>query len=161
MNIRITSLSPDTLTEKSLKKNYLYKDLQLDMNPSVYLNAQLNRKDYLKDVAAIFDEEAVKNAVANAFLTSPGDKILNPDYGVDLRRFVFEPIDDFTTEILRDDIQTKLPEMEPRITVLNVDVVGNEDANEYDITLQINVPSLDITGLTIKSKLNSTGYTIT
>lgn len=161
MNIKITSLGQDNLTEKSLKKNFLYKDLELDMNPSVYLNPQLNRKEYLKDVAAIYDEESVKNAVATAFLTSPGDKILNPTYGVDLRRFLFEPVDDFTTEIIKDDIETKLPEMEPRIEVSNVEVVGDEDTNTYNITLQINVPALDINGLTIKSKLNSTGYVIT
>ena len=89
-----------------------------------------------------------------------GDKILNPEYGVDLRRFIFEPVDDFTTEIIKDDIETKLPVMEPRITVSRVQVVGDPDTNTYDISLQINVPSLDLEGLTIKSQLNSTGYTI-
>jgi hypothetical protein len=38
--------------------------------------------------------------------------------------------------------------------------VGNEDAQEYDVSLQIDVPSLGVKGLSIKSKLNSTGYSI-
>ena len=160
MKLKITSLASDKITRKSLKRNYLYKDLRLDIQPGVYLNRQLNKKEYLKDVDALFDVESVKNAVANAFLTSPGDKILNPEYGVDLRRFIFEPVDDFTTEIIKDDIETKLPVMEPRITVSRVQVVGDPDTNTYDISLQINVPSLDVEGLTIKSQLNSTGYTI-
>lgn len=160
MNIKITSLGADKLTEQSLKKNFLYKDLRLDMRPEIFLNKQLNKKENLKDIEALYDVEAIKNAVATAFLTSPGDKILNPTYGVDLRRFLFEPIDDFTTQILQDAIETKLPIMEPRITLVRVQVMGDEDTNTYNISLQINVPALDIKGLTIKSLLNSTGYVI-
>lgn len=160
MNIKINSLKIDKLSDESLKKDYLYKDIALDLNQQVSFNKQLNKKEYLKDVAALFDVEAVKNAVATALLTSPGDKILNPTYGVDLRRYIFEPIDDFTADIIKDDIEVKLPKAEPRVTVKNVEVIGDEDNNTYWINLQINVPSLDIYGLSIKSQLNSTGYSI-
>jgi hypothetical protein len=50
--------------------------------------------------------------------------------------------------------------MEPRITVKNVVVEADEDNNQYNISLRIDVPSLDIQGLSIKSKLDSSGYTI-
>lgn len=160
MSIKITSLKSDKLTEKSLKKDYLYKDLALDLAQDVYLNKQLNKREYLKDLAAFYDVEAVKNSIVNAFLTAPGDKILSPTYGMDLRQYLFEPIDDFLIDILEDLISDQLPRMEPRITVENVEVVGFEDQNTITITLQINVPSLDIKGLSIKTELNSTGYSI-
>ena len=96
----------------------------------------------------------------NALLTSPGEKILNPTYGVDLRQYLFEPIDDFTTELIKDDIEIKLPAMEPRIVLKNVNVVADEDNNQYNIELQIDVPSLDVYGLSIKSELASTGYVV-
>ena len=160
MSIKITSLKQDSLTEKSLKGDYLYKDLLLDLEPQVYLNRQLNKREYLKDVSGLYDLEAVKNSILNSFLTAPGDKILNPTYGIDIRRYIFEPIDDFTTEVIQDDIETKLPTMEPRITITDVSVIPDEDNNTYYITLTINVPSLDIYGVSIKSELNSSGYTI-
>jgi phage baseplate assembly protein W len=160
MAIKINSLKIDKLSEKSLKGDYLYKDLAFDLSQDVSFNNQLNKNEYLKDVMALYDIEAVKNSVATAFLTSPGDKILNPTYGVDLRRYLFESIDDFTSDIIQDDIETKLPIMEPRITVRNVRVEPDEDNNQYNITLQIDVPSLDVYGLSIKSRLNSAGYTI-
>lgn len=160
MAIKINSLKPSTLYEKSLEKNYLYKDLTLDLTPKVFLNKQLNKKEPLKDVDALFDEESVKNAVRNAFLTAPGEKILNPTWGLDLRQFLFEPINSFTTSIMDTVIKDGLPRMEPRVQVSNLFIRAFPDENTYIIDLQINVPSLNIYGLNIKSELNSTGYTI-
>lgn len=160
MSIKLKSLTAPSLVERSLENDFLYKDLKLDLENSVYFNRQLNKNEILKDIQAIYDVEAVKNSIVTAFLTSPGDKILSPTYGVDLRRYIFEPIDDFTSDIIKDDIETKLPIMEPRITIENVEVIGDEDENTYNITLQINIPSLGVTGVSIKSKLNSTGYSI-
>ena len=160
MAIKIKSLEANSLDETSLDKGYLYKDLALDLNPAYSYNSQLNRKEFLKDVQASYDIQAITNSIINAFLTAPGDKILNPTYGIDLRRFLFEPIDEFTTEIIKDDIQTNLPLMEPRITLDNINIDADEEENQYDIELQINVPSLGVYGLNIKSRLNSSGYTI-
>jgi|TARA_R110002110_G_scaffold229884_1_gene445442 phage baseplate assembly protein W len=160
MAIKIKSLEVDSLVKESLKKDYLYKDIEFDLSPKLSFNNQLNKQEYLKDVSVLYDIEAIKNSIVTAFLTSPGDKILSPLYGVDLRQYIFEPVDDFTADIIQEDIESKLPRMEPRITVKNVEVIGDEDANSYYINLQIDVPSLDIRGLSIKSELNSVGYTV-
>lgn len=160
MAIKIKSLGVDKLTEKSLQGDYLYKDFKFDLSQDVSYNNQLNRVEYLKDIAVLYDVEAVKNSVKTALLTSPGDKLLNPTYGIDLRQFLFEPIDEFTAEIIQDIIETKLPDSEPRITVNYIEVIADEDNNTYNINLQIDVPSLNIRGLSIKSELNSIGYTI-
>lgn len=160
MAIKIKSLEAPSVSKKALGNGFLYKDLALDLSPSYSYNSQLNRNEVLKDVQAIFDIESVKNSVVNALLTSPGEKILNPTYGVDLRQYLFEPVDDFTTELIKDDIEIKLPAMEPRIVLKNVEVIGDEDNNQYLIELQIDVPSLDVYGLSIKSELAATGYTV-
>lgn len=160
MNIKIKSLKADDIVEKSLKNNYLYKDVAFDLTPSFSYNNQLNRKENQKDIQAIFDIEAIKTSISNAFLTAPGQKILNPDFGVDLRQYLFEPVDIFTSDLIKDDIEVKLPAAEPRIEVVDVVVVGDEDTQEYSISLQVNIPSLNIRGVSIKSKLNSNGYTI-
>jgi phage baseplate assembly protein W len=160
MAIKIKSLEAPPVSKNALENGFLYKDLSLDLSPSYSYNSQLNRNEVLKDVQAIFDVESVKNSVVNALLTSPGEKILNPTYGVDLRQYLFEPIDDFTTELIKDDIEIKLPTMEPRIVLKSVNVIADEDNNQYNIELQIDVPSLDVYGLSIKSELASTGYVI-
>jgi phage baseplate assembly protein W len=160
MNIKIGSVGVDKATERSINGGFLYKDLSLDLQSDRSFNSQLNKTEYLKDVAALFDVEAIKNSIINAFLTAPGQKILNPTYGVDLRQYLFEPIDDYTTSLIESDIADKLPLAEPRIEVINVTVTGDEENNQYNIELQIDVPSLGITGLSIKSTLATVGYVV-
>ena len=156
--IKIDSVAVSDRDNNALKENYLYKDLFLDIDNRVSYNNQLNRTEELKDVLGLFDIEAVKTSIANALLTSPGEKILNPEFGVDLRRFIFEPIDEDTAEDIQDDIEDNLPKWEPRISLENVFVEADEEQQEYNITLQINIPSLDVYGLSLRSVLNSNGY---
>ena len=160
MAIKIKSLTIDKLSEKSISGGYLYKDFKFDLSQAMSFNPQLNKQEFLKDVEALYDLEAVKNSIVTAFTTIPGQKILNPTYGVNLTQYIFEPVDAFITMIIRDDIVTKLPDMEPRIEVVNVSVVGDAETQTYNIELKIDVPSLGITGISIKSQLNSTGYSI-
>lgn len=159
-NIKIKTLEASPLTIDSLEQKHLYKDIDFDLEPAYSFNNKLNKKEFQKDIQALFDVEAVKNSIVTAFLTAPGQKILNPTYGIDLKRYLFEPVDDFTADIIQDDIQNKLPRMEPRITIENVTVIGDEDAQQYDINLQINIPSLNQYGISIKSELSTSGYTI-
>ena len=156
--IKITDVSVDRSSEAALEGGYLYKDLFLDLVPEVYYNKQLNKSVILKDVQGSYDLQAIKNSIINIFLTSPGQKILNPEFGLDLRRYLFEQVNDFNAFQIQDDINNKLPEMEPRIQLTNVGVRPIPDQHEYFITLQINVPSLNIYGLSLKSLLNNNGY---
>ena len=158
--IKLTDIAASNLDNSSLERGYLYKDLFLDLETSVYYNKQLNKNSILKDVQASFDENAIRNSITNIFLTAPGQKILSPEFGLDLRRYLFEPISDFNAFAIKDDIDNRLPIMEPRVEVENVEVVSLPDDNEYIISLQINIPSLNVYGLSLRSALNNNGYFI-
>ena len=158
--IKITDIATTDLENISLEQGYLFKDLFLDLETSVYYNRELHKPSILKDVQGSYDEHAIKNSIANIFLTSPGEKLLSPEFGLDLRDYLFEPVSEFTAFSIQDDIITRLPVMEPRISIDNVSVEPNPDNNEYYITLQINIPSLNVYGLSIRSLLNNSGYFI-
>ena len=156
--IKITDVSVDKSKDVALRDGYLYKDLFLDLVPEVYYNKQLNKTVTLRDVQGSYDLQAIKNSIINAFLTSPGQKILNPEFGLDLRRYLFEPVNSSTAYMIKYDIDTRLPDQEPRIELINVQVDAVTDAQEYYISMQINIPSLNAYGITLKSLLNSNGY---
>ena len=158
--IKISDVSVDKADNAALNQGYLYKDLFLDIVNRVSYNKQLNRTTELRDVQGLYDIGAIKNSIVNIMLTSPGQKILSPRFGIDLRRHLFEPVSEFTSFEIRSDIKDRLPALEPRISLERIGVKANIDNQEYRISLQINVPSLDITGLSLKSILNSSGYTI-
>tara|TARA_R100000995_G_C3475206_1_gene120547 strand:- start:826 stop:1314 length:489 start_codon:yes stop_codon:yes gene_type:complete len=156
--IKLTDVSVDKSEDNALESGYLYKDLLLDLETSVYYNEQLNKTTTLKDVQGLFDLDSIKNSIANIFLTSPGQKILSPEFGINLRRFLFEPMSNFTAYRIKTDIINNLPNMEPRIELEETTVVPIPDEHEFFITLQINVPSLNVYGISLKSLLNSNGY---
>jgi len=159
-NIKLSDVGVTKQQQVALSQNYLYKDLYLDLQNSYSYNAQLNRKQELRDVQALFDSNAISQSITNIFLTSPGQKILNPEFGLDLRQYIFEPVDTFIALEIQSLIEDKLPLFEPRITLENVSVLSDIDSQQYDVTLQINVPSLNIYGLSLKGVLNSSGYYI-
>jgi len=156
--IKLTDVSVDKSENNALENGYLYKDLLLDLETSVYYNEQLNKTTTLKDVQGLYDIDSIKNSIANIFLTSPGQKILSPEFGINLRRFLFEPISNFTAYRIKSDIVNNLPDQEPRIELQETTVVPIPDEHEFFITLQINVPSLNLYGISLKSLLNSNGY---
>ena len=158
--IKLTDTKVSNLDGNSLKQGYLYKDLFLDLDTSVYYNKQFNKSTILKDAQGLYDENAVLNSITNIFLTAPGEKILSPEFGLDLRRYLFEPISDFSAFSIKDDIQNRLPLMEPRVEIEGVSVIPDADNNEYKINLQINIPSLNVYGISIRSVLNNNGYII-
>ena len=151
--IKITDVSVTKSENSALEQGYLYKDLLLDIEPAVYYNKQLNKSVILKDIQGSYDMDAIKNSIKNIFLTSPGQK-----FGINLRRFIFEPATNFTAYRIKADILNNLPNMEPRVELQEVTVIPIPDEHEFYITLQINVPSLNAYGISLKSLLNSNGY---
>ena len=156
--IKISDVSVDKKDSAALAGGYLYKDLFLDLEPTVYYNKQLNKNVILKDIQGSYDLQAIKNSIINIFLTSPGQKILNPEFGLDLRRYLFDPVNSSTAYKIKYDITSKLPGQEPRIQLINITVDALTDDQEYYIAMQINIPSLNAYGITLKSLLNSNGY---
>ena len=53
--IKIDTVSVSKADDNAIKQNYLYKDLFLDIKNSYSYNAQLNRKEELKDVAGLYE----------------------------------------------------------------------------------------------------------
>lgn len=158
ISLNLTDISVDKNTDRFIEQNFLYKDLKLDLSVGYSYSKALLKSVDISDVQAIYDLDAVKNSITTCFLTSPGQKILSPNYGIDLRRYLFQPVSDDTAFFIRQDIISRLPEFEPRITIRNLSITTDYDEQQYEINLTIDVPSLNAYNITIKNYLNSNGY---
>ena len=154
----MASVVIDTLKIVDNKNKFIYKDLNFDLKLDYVLEPTVNSKKTIRDITASEDIEAVKNSIFNLFTTMPGQKILNPVYGLNLLQFVFNGITETGARMLGDLIFKGITKFEPRVTVKKVYIFPDIENQNYEIALRLDVPSLNIQGITIKGKLSDSGF---
>ena len=88
-----------------------------------------------KDLSKKLNENAIAQSIRNLLLTAHYERPFKPDLGSNLRKFLFEPIDNVTTSLIQDAIFLTLKNYEPRIEIQEVVASPNYDENRYDITM--------------------------
>lgn len=71
-------------------------------------------------------QEEIEQSLTVLFATRPGERIMRPGYGCDLRRFLFRVVDSSTASEIKDAIGTAILRWEPRITVNGIIVDGRD-----------------------------------
>ena len=87
------------------------------------------------DVVRRFDESAVKNALKNLILTSNYERPFHSEIGSPIKRLLFEPATPMLEVLINRAIVDTVTNFEPRVELLNVDVVVSED--EYNVYVSI------------------------
>jgi len=103
-----------------------YKDIDLDFlaNPIT------------KDVLKKTNEEAIAASISNLLQTSNYERLFNPDLGCNLKKYLFEPVDDITTNNIREEITRTIVNFEPRVDLLDVQVEPFPDENMYNVSIK-------------------------
>lgn len=127
------------------EQRFIYKDLSLDI-----AQTKLQAPGYRipvpgADIRASFDAAAITNSLQNLFNTAPGQRFLFPEYGMDLKPYLFNPITEQAGDALGSEIFAAISTWEQRVRVINVIVNLNPDNNEYIINIIIEIPDLTIT----------------
>ena len=90
-------------------------------------------------------KQLVKFHLINLLMTSPGERIQLPNYGVGLRRFLFEPLTSDTLSSIESRISSQVSSY---LTYLTIDdlSVGADSNNDYlvRIKLSFSVDSVEI-----------------
>lgn len=81
------------------------------------------------------DERLIKNDLIQLLLTVPGERVFRPDFGTTIKPTLFEPIDEFTLNNIRESIVDAIGKYEPRVIINDVQVVPTADNNLIDIKL--------------------------
>ena len=110
------------------------------------------------DIKVSHDEGAVMNSLRNIFTTTPGEKILNPRFGINLTQWLFSPISEFNAQEIGEAIVTGIETFEPRLLVKTVRVNANHSRSEYEIQLVLTIPSLNIINKNYDAILNQPAF---
>ena len=93
--------------------------------------------------------EEIKQNFKNLLLTAPGERMMNPDFGVGLRNFLFEP-EQKVSGMIRQRITNQTSKYMPfcRINKIlfthGIDPKDSVDSNVLSIIIEFDVPSMNL-----------------
>ena len=91
----------------------------------------------------------VKQNFKNLLLTSPGERVMIPDFGVGLRDYLFQPFNQASAGI-RQRINNQITRYMPFVRIIkiqfnhNIDEKTAIDSSILSISIEYSVPSLDL-----------------
>jgi phage baseplate assembly protein W len=93
----------------------------------------------LGDLELVEGEAAVRQAILLLVSTRPGERVMRPTFGCDLRRLAFAANDDTTAGLAAHYVRRALETWEPRIDILSIDAARGGDASTLVVTLEYRV----------------------
>jgi phage baseplate assembly protein W len=119
----------------------------IDLNASKAVGVNLPFSGPAVFISNYLTKDAIKNNLINFFLTNPGERYLNPNFGGGLRAFIFEQITNDNLDFLREDINKKISNYFPNILVNELTVTGQPDTNQITVVLKYSVLNTNITDI--------------
>ena len=114
----------------------------LNVSQAIGINLPLNGPSVFK--SNYQTKDAIKNNLINFFLTNPGERYLNPEFGGGLRAFIFEQISNNSIQTLNEGITVKLQENFSNINVDKLEILREDDNNTIIVSLTYSVPNTNI-----------------
>ena len=140
-------------------RSYSYADIHFDLDlNSLLSNKPVGANKNAQDLKLDYDSNAIYNSIKNIFNTKKGQKILNPNFGLDLEQYLFDNISKENGDLIGTTIYEELPLHEPRAKVETVTVIAIPDQNEYKISISIIIPSLNNQKGSIDGSLTKEGF---
>lgn len=72
-------------------------------------------------------KDAMKQNFKMLILTNPGERVMLPDFGVGIRRYLFENADEFTYAEIKQNILEQTQLYLPFIKIVSIDIIENGD----------------------------------
>lgn len=82
------------------------------------------------------DSDSVRDVLWNILLTSPGERLMRPEFGAGLKQFIHQPNNETTRRLIADQAMKAIQQWEPRITLQDLRVDTSAQAlNEVTLRL--------------------------
>lgn len=102
-------------------------------------------------------EQIIRNDILQLLLTVPGERVMRPAFGVNLRTAVFENMDNDSISNLRAEIIDKLTRYEGRVDVTSVDIIPNSVANSMAVKIKVQLAKDPRISFLIETNIRSLG----
>ena len=109
----------------------------LNKNKAIGISLPFNGKGVFKSTYATKDQ--IKSNLINLLLTYKGERILNPNFGADLPRLIFDQITEETLSKIQNQIITSVTTYIPEITLTNIQINPDIDNNNLSINISYQI----------------------
>lgn len=119
---------------QQFKKSRSFKDFSIGME----------KNPFTDDASIVQNDNAIKQAVKNLVLTSPGEKPFQPLVGSKVSQLLFEPLDPFTADTIKEEIINTINQYEPRVQLTEVLVTPIYEGNKLNVSIEYRIVGLPI-----------------
>jgi hypothetical protein len=111
--------------------------LDLQKNTSIGISLPFNGPGVFNKTFTTRDQ--IKSNMINLILTNKGERIMNPEFGADIRKSLFEQITDDTVTSITEHIVEAVSTFIPEVTLTNVDVTVVPDSNTINVLIEYKI----------------------
>lgn len=86
----------------------------------------------------------IRNNLRQLLLCEKGERVMLPDYGLSLQRYIFEPLDETTYELIKLDVLRTLKKYFSIVQVVSLSVFSSPlQANRSELSVKLTLQLLD------------------
>lgn len=116
------------LTSKQVKKDTIVIDKKIY---GLGFPIQATQRGFFNKQTGI---QLVKNNLTQLLKTERGERVMLPNYGVSLRKFIFEPLDEELFNVLKNEVITSITAYMPEVEILKISAVMSDEININGVT---------------------------
>ena len=76
----------------------------------------------------------IKNNIKQLLQTERGERVMLPDFGTNLRRFLFQPVDQVTFDAIKEEVLSSISKYKKDVAVLGLRVEQDKYGRETDLS---------------------------
>lgn len=115
-----------------------------DLDPNIGVGVEIPFDKPGVFVSNYETKDAIKNNIINFFLTNPGERFMNPQFGGGLRDFLFSQITEGNNAIIQTAVQDKLNRFFSKVRVNTLNVSSSPDTNTISIFIKYSIKNTGI-----------------
>jgi phage baseplate assembly protein W len=85
--------------------------------------------------APVTDSDLIKQSLEQIIMTGKNERVMRPDFGSGVLRFVFENNDELLNELIRAEVMSAVGRFEPRVAIQDIEIDKDVEKSEVTITL--------------------------
>jgi len=77
----------------------------------------------------------IKNDLLQLIFTNPGERVYRPNYGIGIRTYLYEQLDNNSLSDLTSTIRNQVKLFEPRVSLDQLELTPKNDENRLDVLM--------------------------